>query len=260
MEPEPAASHVRAAKAEVETETRLTKTEVRALREFQTRLADLEIEQPRTDGGAPTPALLQQRQQSPSVGCEQVWRAYRDTVLAMPHYADEYGESPREHMAAEFRPELVQSLVDAPRLTPQLRQALDHASSQAQKRRIAFLTKLDTESDALETARTELADVTTPVKNWSEESLESATFEELRSLYESLQDARERCGEVAETRQQSLQSDEWAAPKCSYDSSLHSYLYADLDVTYPILADVAERLLVLRRASRQVERAIATVE
>ena len=76
-------------------------------------------------------------------------------------------------------------------------------------------------------------------------------------MYEALEAAKDRCDNLAEARQQSVQAEKWTNGKLSDGPPLHSYLYANLDVTCPILADLAEFGLSLQRMRKHVENALA---
>lgn len=100
-------------------------------------------------------------------------------------------------------------------------------------------------------------DLMTPLGN--QRRSQGRTFDELRSLYETLESAKERCDNLVEARQQSIQTNERTSAETSNSPALQPYLYGDLDVTYPILADCAEFSLCIRRRRRQVVRALTQI-
>ena len=253
-------SNILAAEAELEIEYQRTKTEAEAFQSFRQQVMEIKSAQPRSDGGTTIRRSLSARtvaQHPPP--CKQVRQAYRDTILSMPHYAEEYDEPLSEHMAVEFGEELTVSLLENAQLTPLLKEEVAAASQQASQQRVKFLSQLDTESAELDTARTSLRDLPICTKNQKTEQPQGRDFDELKELYDALHTAKNRCDKIVKARQQSLQSNNQIRSGTSSISALQPYLYSDLDVTYPILADVAEYCLHLRWMKNHIEQAFTVI-
>jgi hypothetical protein len=248
-----------AAQTALTEEYERTEAEADAFAAFRDRVTTLDVSQLRPDGGIQITAPLQVRQQfSHPSRCEQVCQAYRETILSMPHYTAEYDESLRDHMAAEFGRDLVVNVFEGSQLTPQLQQALVDASQQAHDQREELRATLDAEAEALDTAQTTLREIGTTLQNRNAQPLSDFSFAELRNTYELLEEAEDRCQQVACERQHALHADEWACPGTAVAPGVQPYLYRELAITYPILADVAECCRLLRRARTRVIRTLAT--
>ena len=256
MPPEQVATHITAAETAVETEYRRTKTEAEAFQRFGQEVREISSQQPRFDGGTriQSPATL--RVQPRRSACDRVRNTYRETVLSMPHYEEEYDEPLIEHLSAEFGRELATGLVESTQLTPELKEGLTTASQQAAQQRETFLSQLKAESTELETARNTLTDLARRVEERAVERPRGLAFDELQSKYETLQAAYERCDNLAEARQQSIRATEWDYEEHGRNLTLQSYLYADLDVTYPVLVDLAQCGSYIDWLRKQVEQAL----
>jgi hypothetical protein len=80
---------------------------------------------------------------------QAVQNAYRDTVMAVPHYQEDYGESLTEHMTAEFGEDVTTAVVEGSTLTPQVKRALVSKASESRKERAAFARTLAAESESV---------------------------------------------------------------------------------------------------------------
>jgi len=158
---------------------------------------------------------------------DRVRTAYRETVLAMPHYDDVYDETLIEHYANEF------GTVVADAIHPEssvpfngaYKNTLKAKTTRAIRRRKDFLDSLDGESQSLESSRGDLSDVfaeldaTTIIPKWHCESF------------------KQQLDAVAQRRQQTIQ-DRDPIPR-SDDHHLCAYLYSNEPWVYPVLTAVA---------------------
>lgn len=78
---------------------------------------------------------------------------YRETVMEVPHFEQDYGESSETNIETAFRPEIAASVVNGDLLTPQLQAALFQSAQQAKRKRSRFLQTLEQERENLITAK-----------------------------------------------------------------------------------------------------------
>ena len=78
-----------------------------------------------------------------------IQEAYRETVMAVPHYEEEYGESINENLAAELRTSLAQILSASDAVTPQLQAAILTQDQQASSQRSDLFVHTETEYETL---------------------------------------------------------------------------------------------------------------
>jgi hypothetical protein len=238
---------VGAALEAVERERRRCVDELAAFESFGSAVSDLS---PAAAAG-PVPAL------GPTSGdgddVRTVRRAYERTVMSVPHYEDDYGESFAENVAAEFGSD-VAAVLTSGMFTPAVRDRLLVAVDNATTERGTLVDSLDREAESLRAGRRRLDGVHSDLRRRDDAPLSSRSFEDLRDLLAFLDDCRARLDAVARERQATLTEHgrrfDWT------DASFESYLYDELSVTRPLLSATAERGREVARARRRVVRAL----
>jgi hypothetical protein len=192
-----------------------------------------------------------------SGGVATVRRAYERTVMAVPHYREEYDDTLAESLEVEFGPELAAGLAGHDRLTPRLKRAVLDAVDASRTERERFVEALDVEADSVRTSEDRLGTVLDELGTLAEEP--TPDFGAQDAVRARLGVLAERCDAVADDRQATLRElqDRFDAPVGVPD--LPRYLYADLDATHPVLATVAEVGERVTRLRRRVEREMAGV-
>jgi hypothetical protein len=181
--------------------------------------------------------------------------AYERTVMSVPHYEAEYGESYRESLAVEFGPDLAAALTGPVTLTPRLREAAVTAAGLAREERAAFVERLDAERASLDRVADGIAAVRADLAARDDRPLGDRSFDDLRGLRAAVVDLRGRIDDLAAARQRRLAR--YRGEFDLVDSSLPAYLYAELETDHPALAALASVGGTLATARRRVERALA---
>ena len=178
---------------------------------------------------------------------------YRETVMAVPHYEEEYGESVDENLAAELGPELAQALLEGDVLTPQLQAAILRQAQQASKERNDFLSHIETEYDALIEARRRLRklnDTATTI----EDNLYPRPVRELVQQWNRLETMETDCETLLRERQTNLQAKHGQGVMSRW--SFQEYLYQSFNWRHPVLNDGLETLRRIRHAERETVKTI----
>lgn len=243
----PATDTLAAARHRVRRERRRTVGEREAFDAFARRVADAETAPP-AEARATGP-LVDAR----GAGTGAVRDAYRETVMSVPHYAEEYGDDLLASVAVEFGPDLAAGL-QAGALTDRLQAATVAAARQAYADRDAFLDRLDAEAVSVVDAADRLESVCDELAGHQRE-FAGESYGALEALHRRLGVLAEICDAIAADRQAHLRAhrDDLGLPADYPD--LPTYLYADLDVDYPVLAAVAATADRVSAARRDVERA-----
>lgn len=186
---------------------------------------------------------------------ERVRTAYEETVMSVPHYESEYGDTVAESLAAEFGEDVAAALCGGTVLTPEFRDAVRAATDAARHERGDFLDVLDRESASLTTAADDVADLRADLDSVREPPL-SSRFDALHDRWERVRNLEGRVDGVALRRQETIRSHRNDLPGVPTD--LSEYLYADLSASYPVLATLADLADDLARARRRIERALAS--
>jgi hypothetical protein len=240
---------VEAAEARVEEEITIIEAERGAFERFVGRVEDVQVTRP---GSAEPPAgptaTLAGRTGAKGGAAVAVREAYRETVMAVPHYEAEYGETIAEHMTAEFGAGLAGQILNGGALTPLVRGALVDAAREAVAERTRFFRRLRTERDSLETVREELNAVETAAFDLHGR-IRGATTDEATEIDGRLATLESRCTDLADRRQELIHG-RGQVSGIEGDSLLR-YLYADLETVCPALADITDCLETIRHHRRR---------
>lgn len=235
----------------VTEERERTTAEQTAFKEFSTRIAALEataIESPPVTTGA----CFEPSRTDTAASLEDVRAAYRETVMAVAHYEEEYDEPREEHMAAEFGPDLAGIVESNDVLTPQLQAALIQASDAARQDRAAFRRTLDREHDALTDARQRLRDVSDTTERLTTTPLSQRSFDDVLGAEGRLQRLKADCEALLKDRQQQLHE------RPSREGiQLQEYLYGPRSWTFPVLDDTLDCLSRLREIERRIVQTVS---
>jgi len=173
----------------------------------------------------PEPQAHTLRVESQLRAADQLRKAYRETVMNVPHYEDVYGESLETNVAAELPPEVAVLFQEpADQITPDQKTRIRAAATNARASRETLAANLADELESLATAYDELDAVITQLDGPHVPGLYTAQFE--ATLTNSIQ-----------TRQEILDDRPHRSRADGHD--LCHYLYADQGWTYPVLTAVA---------------------
>jgi hypothetical protein len=116
--------HLKKASTAVKEERSRTAEESDALLEFIRRVESVEPAQPQSKplmiGGSSTHSTDAARPGKNGQSIQEIQQAYEDTVMDVPHYDEEYGESLYMNMAAEFGSDIATAVTEASDFTPPL--------------------------------------------------------------------------------------------------------------------------------------------
>ncbi|GAA0477765.1 hypothetical protein MUK72_14665 (plasmid) [Halococcus dombrowskii] len=255
----------RSATEVVESDRVWTTDERDAFATFTDRIADLDVAavDPTTDEfQQPSTQLLAQSpyNSNAATSLEEVHDIYRETVMAVDHYADVYDDTLEESLAQEFGPEVATTVLASDQLTPQLRDRLVACSQQARESRHSLLQGLNSEYSALATADEKLTRLGAALDGIvGTRSFENWTARELVDADERLRSRRHECEQLLTDRQATL-SEQRVPSTHRIDHEFSEYLYGSLSVTYPVVSDTTSLIDTLRTAHENVEQALTTRE
>lgn len=244
-----AGSYLRNAFAAVEDEHDRLIAERDAFRHFAEEVETVEARVGRTVGTATVVAQSGDGRQA----LQSIRQRYRETVMAVPHYESEYEESLHENVAAEFDRKLATAVTDGQHFSPQLKQLLIHQARLVARDREELRTTIQRERESLAEPESLLRETERSLRETRDGALRERSFSGLVGVERSLRRAIEQCEQILEDRQSDIHRIEadWG---CSDRSYLYPYLYADLEVTYPALNAVLDRIRTLRGQRREVVR------
>ena len=237
----------------LETEIAEVEAEKRAFLAFADRIESLSTE--RTATAMATPQSVQTFEPNgPPV--RDVARAFEETVMAVPHYEETYGDDVVAEMEAELDGTLVSSLHRQGELSPAMKQGLRQQAMEAADKRRNLLSSLSEEREVLEASESTLADAVANVQRMNERTLGDRPYEDLIENHERLEQLRGDIGELIETRQKMIHSTRRTLQWQNEGVTLQEYLYTDLGTTYPVLQAATRLDRLISRAQSRVRRAL----
>jgi hypothetical protein len=252
-------TYIREARDAVATERDRTHVEMEALDRFRRQVARLEASQATRNAPQPTGAglaLAQTAPDPPDGGLREVREAYERTVMGVPHFEEDYGEPFATHLSAEFGEEIARAVVAGEQFTPQLKQVLLERADEERAKRENLLRALTSEAENLDEFGDALSSVDDRRESAAAEPLYQRSFPDLFRAWHRIDDLEGECEDLLTERQQSIHQDRVTPTLDRSRKSFHAYLYGDLDVDYPVLADGASVLDRLRTARREVLRTL----
>lgn len=186
---------------------------------------------------------------------KQVRDRYRETVMSVSHYDEEYGENLFEHMSEELSPEAAIAVVDGAGLSAQLKELLIVQAQLAAHSREELLDTIDTECQSVRSAVSSLRSADSALEETAEESLRERSFSELMAAEQELSQTMNAVDETIQDRQADIQQIERRSPAVDRPT-FHRYLYRGLEPTFPVLDALLDRYETIRDRRRTVIRAI----
>jgi hypothetical protein len=252
-----ALAHIDAARSLLEEERTRIADEAAAFATFARRVADVEAATTTVTDGGPTAS----RTLETAPGDDRltpVREAYRETVMAVPHYDEEYGESLARNMSLEFGEDVASAVESGGALTPQLKATLVERSRTARRQRASLLAQLEAEREALSKGESTLRSCRRTADRIADADLSRSSFDELRSEWRLLEDRREDAEALLAERQETIQDRERSATARPGGPSFEQYLYDPMSVTHPVLAAGTTVVDRLDGARERVEKALAS--
>jgi hypothetical protein len=233
-----ARTNVQGAMSALRSECEAVAAERDALANFVTRLEELPTTQLQgTSVQAAGIGVASSSSQPSAEGMSAVEDAYRETVMAVNHYEEDYGEPFPHHLASEFGEELAGAVVANDRLTPQVKSALLTGAREGRRQRTQYLSALKKEQERLVEADRTFDAVADCCEQVDGNLLRRRPFEELQGRFERLDSRRETLTQTLQTRQEQLHEGITFGWDRRDAESVYRYLYEDIDATYPVLAD-----------------------
>ena len=232
----------------VESERHLLETERDAFRDLLSRVATIQPDSPGSTqfstGGTATVATAVPRE--PSHSLRQLTTAYRETIMAVPHYDEAYGESLPENLAVECGEPLAGRLLEADVLTPTVYAGFLDACREARTERERTLGYVDRELASLRRCGDELAEIESAGVDAGARIASASGTQTLSRIDDRLATLESRCERLIAERQQRVHDRSETDIDRIDGLGFLEYLYADLDTTTPVLVDAADCLDTIR--------------
>lgn len=243
-------AYLQDAKEECHRERRRVIDERDAFEEFADRVSGFDpapAESTSTAFGGPTASVRRvDGSGADDIKLRRVLAAYRNTVMSLPHYTQEYDETISESLAAELGPDTAASLASNGTLSAGAQSALVTRSRKAAEARSSLADAIAAEIDRLTAIESDLNRVDRRRRRLLEH-LDGVTGDETDAaidVWRRLDELEGDCEEIATERQRSLDDPPMTPDRgvgAERDRAFYEYLYAPVDgPDYPVLAQVSE--------------------
>lgn len=246
---------ISSAQDEVSAERSRVRAERNAFRGFRRRVNQLEPTPQQASGMVTTTGIVQRGPPDPQL--PRVREAYEETVMAVPHYDEDYGESLATHMTTEFGDELAAAVVGGEQFTPQVKEALLKQATANQLRREELLRALDSESEALTEVKAKFRAVERVRKGAHEGAMHHRSYEELDETWRELERLEADVEAVLDDRQESMQTGLSVGPRGEGHHAFNEYIYGSHQTSYPVLSSGIELLDRIRDTKHRVLESLA---
>jgi hypothetical protein len=140
-----------------------------------------------------------------SQSIERVENAYRETVMSVEHYEEDYGETLATNMAEELGSSIAQAITARHTWSPTLKQAIISATSTAQSNRTDLLEELNQEYATVSKVETALVRHTDPIES-VKCPLSDCSLDTLADIWQDLELYESTCERLCRERQTQIQA------------------------------------------------------
>ena len=237
----------------IDREERRTKAERDAMQAFRDCISDLAVTSPTTEVG---PAAVQSATDRTEI-LRTVRTQYESTVMAVPHYEEEYDESYTENVSQEFGPDIATVLVHGSGFERRHKQALLAAVRESIAVREKLLGALQAERASVTALREPVRSVATDIERIEAATVGDEPVQLLDGYRSRLGILEKRCHELIERRQSEMvdKRRELRLPISGPD--IPTYIYSDLPVSYPVITILTELIETAATAKATLETALS---
>lgn len=243
-------AYIRDARTECRNERRRVLDERDAFERFAERVADVDPVPVETRRGPPERVErglnAGARPDGGDAALRRVLSAYRDTVMALPHYRSEYDETVAESLSAELGPDTTTALASDGTLSPGAQSALVRRSRRAVDAREELADAVAGEVERLTEAESALADVDRRRRRLVGhlDGMKSGpAVDAAIDVWRRLGELERDCDDLAADRQRELDDPPMTLGETVTDEgdrAFYAYLYGATDgPRYPVLAQSA---------------------
>jgi hypothetical protein len=249
--------YLQSARSKLDQERSRTAAEREAFRKFANRIADLPANHqpsPSAMGGVTT--LTTPIPTTNAIG--DVKDAYRETVMAVPHYEEEYGETLTEHMAGEFGPDVATSVSTASEISPVLQRLLVSKARESATERDTLMRSLAREQRSLNEAEETFSEIYSALSAFHPDKLHECEYSALQDRWAELETHERVSTEALEARQEDIKKNPMRGNMDDDAPSFFEYVYQSLEVDFPVLATGSSILDQIQTSKSTVARIATT--
>lgn len=184
---------------------------------------------------------------SPEDQIDTVCTLYRETIMNVGHYNEEYGESLPTNISTELGPDCAAAVLTNSNFNSSVQKALVQKSRIAAQERDRFVTLINSELESLQTAEKRLEHLVSSINQIEERNVQELSYEETEKVEENIQTVNPKCRSIIDERQSKYVK----APK-NDGFSLQEYLYCEYEWTHPVVSDAIDIIEKMQNIESQV--------
>jgi len=167
--------------------------------------------------------------------------AYKETVMSTPDFGSAYDEPVSESLEAEFSPSLASALQENEPVTQRFKRNLLVGTTAAIESRTRFKQALEAEHESIRAVQKTVLDIGDTLQDLPACSLQCLPFERFVDVWETCEEAVERCNRLSKQRQHHFADRRTIDERANVDAhALNGYLYDNLETQFPVLHCLAE--------------------
>jgi hypothetical protein len=183
--------------------------------------------------------------------------AYEATVMSVPFYDAEYGDTYEESIRAEFGPDIATALTRTDTLNPVAKQVLLAKIEQSCNERDVLLETCEREQESVESTASVLEPIDEELRSIERISFQAQEFGQLEAHRTRLLTIEDTCEGAARDRQATIHEHRTAYNHSIDPTDIYEYLYDSFEVRYPLLSLCTELARRIEQSRRQVETAMS---
>lgn len=184
--------------------------------------------------------------------------AYEETVMSVPFYEAEYGDTYEESLHGEFGPGVATAMTQPGGFSPFAKQVLLGKIKQARTDRVALLETCDRERDSVDDVAAVLKPTVEGLRAIESMSSDDTGFDALVSHREELQTLENKCEQTAAMRQATIHRHRPTQNLRVDAPDICVYLYSEFESSYPLLSLCTHLSQRIENARQHIDHALST--
>lgn len=188
---------------------------------------------------------------------ELVREVYEETVMSVPFYAAEYGDTYKESIREEFGPEVAVSMTQSGSFSDIAKQALLSKVEKSRTERRNLIETCERELGSIEEVGAILESVDEEIQAFRSIPIDDQGFGSLEAHWTRLTKLKEKCEQASTSRQATIHDHRTKYRLPIEAPDICAYLYKEFDTTYPILSLCSDLSRRVENGRKQLVRAMS---
>jgi len=234
------------------TEYNQINLEIDAFQEFESRVSRINPD----PGTTSSISGLGYQQEVTEDRCMKVRTAYKETVMSVPHYDEEYNDTYPLSIKEEFGSDVAVALTKSMNFTSITKSALLDSVKDAINEREKLRDVVETEKKSLTTSHNSLSDIAKDADDISKVKLNNLEFGALDAYRNQITVLFENLNHIATKRQNVIHNIRNKMRSSALDANIYGYFYQNLSIRHPVLAVIGDIGKILNKLKETIHTTI----